>query len=562
MIKGVKQQILVSICLCIFSAATVGASPENRPNILLLMAEDMSSRVNVFGDPVASTPVLDKLASQGVRFTNTYTTAGVCAPSRAALIMGMHQISFGGQHMRTMSSPDGRYKAVPPAHDKAFPELLRAAGYFTYTKNKLDYQFSTPFTGSGPFTIWDSEDASASWREREPGQPFFSYLNFGVTHESGVFQPLGNWPNSPMHLLSQLIRGWQYRDAPEVISTDPGKVRVPPFYPDTATVREDMARHYTNISIMDAQVGLVLAELQADGLADDTIVIWTTDHGDGLPRAKRELYDSGIKVPMIVRWPERYRPANLEPGQFDQRLISFVDLAPTILALAGVPAPASMQGRDFASPATPPREYIYASRDRIDEVYDRQRAVRDQRYKYIRSWYPRQEGGHHLDFRDNMSMVRELFQLREEGELNAAQLLWFSAPGEERLFDTQADPFELVNLLDEPDYAHILQRMRQAYRAWAHRVEDWSEIPEVDMMASFQPAGEQQATSKPVITISRGMLAIKSATEGASLGYRIDDGRWQLYTEPFPTAPGSMVVAKAVRYGWQESDEARQLVTE
>ncbi|MCE2390986.1 MAG: sulfatase [Proteobacteria bacterium] len=549
------------IVLAIWVAALLPATAEaeQRPNVLLLMAEDLSPRIGAFGDAVAHTPNLDRLAEQGVRYTRAFTTSGVCAPSRAALMLGAHQISFGAQHMRT----SGRdYLAVPPPGMKAFPELLRAGGYYTYTTSKLDYQFSGPLPtkGSGPFTIWDAAGLSGpdrDWRNRRDGQPFFGFVNFGVTHESGVFAPFGHWPHSTTHFVMQLARLFTAGPRPEDLpKTDPRKIVPEPYYPDTPTVRADIARHYDNIAAMDHQVGAVLAELEADGLADETIVIWTTDHGDGLPRAKRELYDSGIRVPMIVRWPERFRPPGAVPGSADDRLVSFVDLAPAILALAGLDAPESMQGVDFAA-GGPAREAVFASRDRIDEVEDRQRAARDRRFKYILSQRPEREGGHPLEFRDNLAMMREMRGLLREGKLDAAQRRWFEPPGRERLFDLHADPHELRNVASDPAYRADLRRMRSLLAAWSERVPDWSGESEDAMRERLWPGAEQPLTSAPSFESGPEGLAIRSPTEGASIGYRIDDGDWRLYTAPVVVAEGAGVSAKAVRYGWRESEEAR-----
>ena len=359
------------------SIETVEVSNVPRPpNIIMLIAEDMSDRVGTFGDPVAETPNIDRLAEQGIRYPNTFTTAGVCSPSRAAFISGMHQISMGGQHMRTPTRPEGAYVAVPPEEMKAFPELLRRAGYFTFNTTKLDYQFSGATSGSGPFTIWDAEDDTNLWRSRNPDQPFFGVLNFLETHETGLFSPLGTQPNSMMHFAIQLMRA--FGGLEEGAQVDPDKIIIPPYYPDTEVVRKDLARHYQNINGMDRLVGEILDRLEEDGLLESTIIIWTTDHGDCLPRGKRELYDTGIKVPMIIRWPEAYRPEGVDPGGVDYRLISFVDFAPTLLELADAPVPGFLQGTNFRTNDTS-RSYIYASRDRIDEVYDRQRAVRDNR---------------------------------------------------------------------------------------------------------------------------------------------------------------------------------------
>jgi len=531
----------------------VTAQAQQRPNILLLMAEDMGSRVGAFGDPVALTPNLDALAAQGVRYSNTFTTAGVCAPSRAAHILGMHQVSTGTQHMRSSTRPAGAYFAVPPEQVKAYPELLRRAGYYTYTDQKLDYQFSGVFSGSGPFSIWDAEAMPATgWRQRDRDQPFFGFKNFQVTHESGVFRPLGSWPHSVMHLAMQFGRWWALDGAPPQV-TDPASIRLPPYYPDTPTVRADLARHYDNIAAMDVEVGEILAQLEADGLTDSTVLIWTSDHGDGLPRAKRELYDSGIKVPMIIRWPPAFRPAGVEPGALDTRLISFVDLAPTILSLAGVPLPEYLHGRDFSAPDTSARETVFASRDRIDAVDDRQRAVRDQRYKYIRSWYPELAQGHYLAYRNNIDMIREMQSMYEAGQLSDVQSLWFEPVGAEQLYDLRQDPFELNNLASDPAHQQELQRLRALLEQHLATIGDWSEQPEAAMVARFQPGGEQVVTPPPRGRIIDGRLTLDSAL-GHSLGYRVDAGAWRLYGGTVPVVAGAVVQARAVRYGWEASE--------
>jgi len=525
----------------------------DRPNILLLVAEDMSDRVGAFGDALAHTPNIDELAKTGVRYPNTFTTAGVCSPSRAALITGMHQISMGGQHMRTSTRPEGAYQCVPPAEVKAFPELLRKAGYFTFNTAKQDYQFSGAMPGSGPFTIWDEENDPNLWRSRQVGQPFFGMMNFMETHESGIFSPLGEKPNSAIHFVMQLMRSVS-TDAPGT-SINPKDIKLPPYFPDTPTIRKDIARHYENIAAMDAIVGDILAKLKNDGLLEHTIVIWTTDHGDGLPRSKRELYDTGIKVPMVIYYPEAFRPEGFVPGSVDQRLISFIDFAPTFLRLAKAPVPDFIQGQDFMSnDSASLRDYVYASRDRIDEVYDRQRAVRDHRYKYIRSWYPEQEGGHPLAFRDNLNMMRELWKLKEQNALNEEQLLWFQAPGEERLFDTKADPFELHDLSEDTAFSGTLTRLRASMDDWLSSIEDWSEVPENEMVERFEPNGHTEKTPAPEIQEANNTLII-TASEGASIGYQLGEGAWRLYSEPIPVTDLTSLRAKAVRYGWEESEE-------
>jgi len=523
-----------------------------RPNILLLVAEDMSALVGAFGDKIAHTPNIDKLAKLGVRYPNTFTTAGVCSPSRAALITGVHQIAMGGQHMRTATRPEGAYQCVPPVDIKAFPELLRQAGYFTFNTAKQDYQFSGTIPGSGPFTIWDEENNTNLWRNRAQGQPFFGMMNFLETHESGVFTPLGHRPNSLMHFILQVFRkisGVQKK----VVTIPPETVSLPPYYPNTPIIRKDIARHYENVAAMDALVGDIFNKLEQDDLLESTIIIWTTDHGDGLPRAKRELYDSGIKVPMVIYYPEAFRPKGIEVGTIDEQLISFVDFAPTFLSLAKAPIPTYLQGQDFIIPDTLERSYIFAARDRIDEIKDRQRAVRNQRFKYIKSWYPNQPGGHKLDFRDNVELMKELWRLKAAEQLNADQLLWFQPPGKERLFDIQNDPFELHDLSKDTTYAEALKKMQTTLEKWLTHTEDWSSEPENEMVKRFQPNDKREKTPIPKVKEDKDLLKI-TAIKGASIGYQIDDGRWQLYQQPISMKDFKIINIKAVRYGWEESE--------
>ncbi|MFT3723965.1 MAG: sulfatase [Hyphomonadaceae bacterium] len=351
--------LLLSSC----GTAPQEAAAKPRPNIVLLMVEDLSPRIGAFGDAVARTPNLDRMARQGVRYTNVFTSAGVCAPSRAALITGMHQVSIGAQHMRTSAyvwtDGSGRagYEAVPPPYVKAFPELLRAAGYFTVNNSKTDYQFGSPFT------VWDENGTSAHWKDRPEGMPFFAMYSQTATHESSLFLPESLKPGYESG--AGAAAAMEAKRAALAQRTRPQDVVVPPYYPDTPTVRADIARQYDNVQVMDAWVGERLAELEKAGVLDNTIVIWATDHGDGLPRGKRSIYDSGLQAPMIIRFPD-----GRQAGEIDDRMISFVDLAPTILSLAGVSAPKHLQGVDALGPKGKAQERIFAERDRFDE-FDR-----------------------------------------------------------------------------------------------------------------------------------------------------------------------------------------------
>ena len=513
-----------------------------RPNILLLVAEDLSPRIEPYGDDLAKTPNLTKLGTKSIRYTSTFTTAGVCAPSRASLITGQHQISFGAQHMRTSTSPLGKYLALPPDQVKAFPELLRREGYFTFTDSKLDYQFSGIRSGSGPFTIWDSEGSSdTGWRDRNENQPFFGMINFFETHESGVMRPSGI-PHSATHLATQLAR--LKLVAPEI--TNPHDVKLPPYYPDNHVVRRDIARHYDNIALMDRRLGAITRALKEDGLFENTIIIWTSDHGDGLPRAKRELLDSGIKVPLLIKLQ-----CNAETkcvAKTDDRLVSFVDLAPTILSLASAPVPHWLHGQNIFDSS---RKYVFASRDRIDEVEDRQRAIRSKDYKYIRSWYPGVPGGHELDYRDNLDMVRNWRKLFLEKKLTPIESKWFEPPGERQLYNVFEDPFETNNLINKKEHEHIVRDLDQQLTDFLIRVGDKSELSEDEMKETLLCDGEICQTAAPTLTWENGKAHL-SSKEGASIGYQAKKSdQWSLYIAPLDL---STFRYKAVRYGFEESE--------
>jgi len=346
------------------AAAPLRAAPSaSRPNILWISCEDISPHLGCYGVANAITPTLDALAARGVRYTNAFTVAGVCAPSRSGIITGMYPSTLGSQHMRC--------EATLPSHVRCFPEYLRQAGYCCTNNSKTDYNFTHP-----PAT-WDESSPRAHWRKRRKGQPFFSVFNFTVTHESRI-----------------LMRGAEYEKQIARLKPnqrqDPARLALPPYYPDTPEVRRDWANVFELITAMDYQAADVLRELEEDGLAGETIVFFWSDHGTGLPRAKRWLYDSGTRVPLIVHIPEKFRTAGEgTPGSVNDELVSFIDLGPTVLNLAGAKVPAQMQGRAFlGANLKPPRQYIYGARDRMDERYDIIRSVRDKRYRYIRNYEP------------------------------------------------------------------------------------------------------------------------------------------------------------------------------
>ena len=538
-----------------------GAGPRLRPNIVWISNEDMSPRLGAYGDPLARTPVLDRLAKESIRYTNAFTTAPVCAPSRAAIITGMYQSAIGAQHMRTTEDrvPElpGPYLAVPPFYVKAFPEYLRAGGYYTSNRSKTDYQFGEPFT------IWDDLGRNAHWRNRsDESQPFFSVFNLTVTHESQIF------PTSPARKGKPLV-------------TDPAKVPVPPYYPDTPLIREELARMYDNIADLDSQVGDILQQLEADGLAGNTIVFYWSDHGDGIPRSKRSLYDSGLRVPLMIRWPKALNPP-FAPGSVNEELVSFVDLAPTVLSIAGVAVPSHLQGRVLVGPnAAPAPEYVFAARDRMDIEYDMMRSARNGRFLYVRNFQSELPYAGHIIYRNQSAILQEWYRLQAEGKLTGAAALWMrtNRPSEE-LYDTAADPHQVHDLSGDSAHRPTLERMRKAVTDWMTRIADQGLINEAEMIQRMWPAGVQPETAQPYIVARRTTdpparqpsmaitapmeVVIYVPTQGASIGYTTEEGpaaKWRLYTGPILVESPVTIRAKAIRYGYKESLETRTVFT-
>jgi len=562
----------VCAVVLLWLGATAGAQqpasqPASRPNIVWISNEDMSPHLGAYGDALARTPVLDRLAGESVRYTRAFTTAPVCAPSRAAIITGMYQTAIGAHHMRTTEDrvPElpGPYLAVPPFYVKAFPEYLRAAGYYTSNRAKTDYQFGVPFT------IWDDLGPGAHWRNRsDRSQPFFSVFNLEVTHESQIF------PTSPARKGKALV-------------TDPARIIVPPYYPDTPLVRQELARMYDNIADMDGQVGEILRQLESDGLADNTIVFYWSDHGDGVPRSKRSLYDSGLRVPLMIRWP--FDGAQGRPGtsaaiaaSVNDQLVSMIDLAPTVLAMAGIEIPAHLQGRVLVGPrAAPAPEFVFGARDRMDIEYDMMRSARDERFLYIRNAAPELPYAGHIIYRNQSAIMQEWFRLQAERALTGAAALWMrtSRPAEE-LYDTAADPHQIRNLAADSAHRQTLERLRKAVTDWMTRINDQGLVNEPEMIQRMWPGGVQPETAQPYIVPRRELNApsrpasmsitapmevvIYVPTQGASIGYTTEEGpaaKWRLYTGPIRVDGPMTLRAKAIRYGYKESAEARTVFT-
>lgn len=508
-----------------------------RPNILWLVAEDLSPYLPAFGDSTVETPNLSRLAAEGVRYTRCFSPSGVCAPSRAAISTGMYPTHIGAMHMRTGGNPlyfppDLKpYEAMPPPEVKMHSEYLRRAGYYCTNNAKEDYQFNKPVTA------WDESGRQAHFRNRPSGKPFFAIFNFEVTHESRIWTKAQDslWIDSTL-------------DVP-----------IPPYLPDNEVGKRDVRRMYSNIKEMDSQIGVILDQLEEDGLLDNTIIFWYADHGGPLPRMKRLLYDSGMHLPLIIRFPGKYRA-----GEIDDQLVSFVDFKPTILSLAGIEPPAYLDGRAFLGDYHAPgeRAYVHGAADRFDGKYDMIRAVRDKQFKYLRNF--RTDQGYYLPvtYREQMPIMQELLRLRDAGELTPAQAQWFreSKPREE-LFDTDVDPHELNNLAEDPAYADKLAELRAECDRWMEETQDLGRMPEPEYWRSIWPDGEQPVTLAPEMAAKGDSVVLSSATAGASIGYQVLESgatagkSWQVYVDPFVVGPGERVVAVAHRIGYKPSSE-------
>ena len=442
----------VSMTLPACMSAQQSSGKGARPNILWILSEDISPDLSCYGTPVVETPNLDKLADQGVRFTNAFTTSPVCSTSRSAMITGMHQGSIGAHHHRSHRN-DG-YTLPEPV--RLITEYFRRAGYFTANvktaapgvrgsgKTDFNFKFSNAFDGS-------------DWNQRKPGQPFFAQLSISMTHRGKQWKGLDKKLDNPV---------------------DPAKVKLPPYYPDHPIVRQDWATYLNSIQMMDQYVGKILQRLDNEGLADNTVVIFIGDHGRCHVRGKQWLYDAGIRIPLIVRWPGK-----LKTGRVNEDLVSAIDISATVLNIAGIKPPKHIQGQIFLGPGAKKRKYIFAARGRCDETIECIRCVHDKRYSYIRNYMAYRPWMAPNRYKDTSYPMRELLRsLHAKGKLTPAQKQ-FLAPTKppEELYDLKNDPYELHNLAGSPEHKNVLKRMRAAHIKWMRQTADLGLIPEPEL---------------------------------------------------------------------------------
>ena len=420
----------------------------DKPNMLWITSEDNGPELGCYGDKYAVTPNIDALAAKSLRYERCWSNAPVCAPARTTLISGMYATSLGGHHMRSGVK-------LPPGM-KLYPALMREAGYYCTNNSKTDYNFANADAG------WDQSSNKAHWRNRPNDEtPFFAVFNYTVSHESKI------------------------RTRPHTLKHDPAKAPLPVYHPDTSEVRHDWAQYYDKLTEMDASVGTILRQLDEDGLADSTIIFYYGDHGSGMPRSKRWPFDSGLHVPLILHVPEKFRqlaPQDYVAGGESNRLTAFVDFAPTILSLAGAKPPSNMQGVPFAGKFRGrPKKYLFGFRGRMDERIDMVRSCTDDRYLYMRHFYPDRPYLKHVDYMFATPTTRVWKEMFDAGTLNAAQAKFWQPKPVEELFDLDADPDEVNNLAAMPEQQQRVATMRKVLKDWMIETGDLGLLTEAEM---------------------------------------------------------------------------------
>ncbi len=450
------RELIVLVCLpCMLVLLSLGCQSvaadqqtPQRPNIVWIMAEDIGPDLACYGTAGLQTPVLDELAEQGLKLNRLYCTSPICSPNRSAMMTGMYQTTIGAHHHRSHRG-DG-YTLPDPV--RPFTHLLQEAGYFCTTGNgygnKTDLNYRTRIDGQPP--LFNAKD----WSQREEGQPFFAQITLHITHRGGWWKKTRRESDDPV---------------------DPAQVELPPYLPDHPDIRMDWALYLDQMEKADMQVGKILDRLESEGIADNTVVIFIGDNGRCVFRGKGFLYEDGIRVPGIIRWPDK-----IKPGKVSDELVSTIDITAQILAAAGVDVPDWMQGRAFLEDGVPEREACFAARDRWDEVYDKCRTVVESRYKYIRNDMPQVPVFTYQDYLERVRPIRPvMWSLFEAGKMNPQQAQFMAAQRpEEELYDLSKDPWELNNLAGDPEHAETLKRLRTVLTEWEETTDDKGRYPE------------------------------------------------------------------------------------
>jgi len=432
-----------------------------RPHILWFVVDDMSANFSCYGEKLIETPNVDRLAREGTRFANAFVTAPVCSPCRSALISGMYQTSIGAHHHR---SGRGAEKIRLPDGVSPVPALLQQAGYFTCIGSGLESKARDEKKGKGGGGLgktdynfeWDAKVYDGSdWAGRKPGQPFFMQVQMaggklrGGTDASAV-------------KLSERAKA-EFGGA-----TDPEKVVLPPYYPRDPVLLRDWAAYLDSVRFTDKHVGDVLARLEKEGILEQTIILFMTDHGISHARGKQFLYNEGTHVPLVVRGP------GIAKGEVRADLVEHIDLAAISLAAAGLSLPTKMQARDVFAKNYQPRDAVFSARDRCDETVERIRSVRTERFLYIRNFYPQRPHLQPNAYKDGKSIVQALRALNEAGKLEALamKLLFAPARPSEELYEWTTDRWQIKNLADDPAHNTTLEALRGRLDRWMVETQD------------------------------------------------------------------------------------------
>ena len=548
------RSTIFSFLIFLFSTNSISVTAQEatkKPlNVVWISCEDVGPIMGAYGVDQIKTPNIDKLAAEGVRYSNAYSTVGVCAPSRFSIITSMYPARLGAHNMRTgdlnnyktpenlalktttnkvdkAGRPIPEYEVVTPENVKPFTQYLRAEGYYCINDNKCDYQFNAPFTA------WDHTLGSNLFDKIPDNQPFFYVKNSYTTHESRI---------------------WLRKDKP--LTVFPDEVIVPDYYPDIPEVRNDLAIKYSNIEALDKEVGQLLKDLEAKNLLENTIIFFWSDHGGNLLRQKRAVGNSGLHVPLIIRYPNKYKAGDVEDA-----LVSLMDLGPTVMSLLDIKPPKHTDGQAFAGRyKKEPRDYIFGSADRFDESIDMQRSVLDGRFVYIKNFITELPLIFRNKYREKVPMNKKLIDMDINGELSgAAAYIFMKKKPVEELYDLQTDPDEVHNLALNPTYESKLMELRTALSKWQVDIDDQGFKLESEIIKEFWPEMIQPITSDVIIEInSDGLVKMSCDTNGASIGYQtealIGEDRWLLYTEPIKITSTQKLMARAIRIGYKASN--------
>ena len=518
-------------------------------NVVWISCEDMGPILGSYGNDVIKTPHLDKLASEGVRYTNAYSTVGVCAPSRFSIITGMYSARLGAHNMRTgdyhnyktpeevsyrksigVIDKEGKnipeYEVVPPTYVKPFTEVLRTKGYYCANNFKCDYQFNAPFTA------WDEVSSTVSYRDAPKDKPFFYVWNTLLTHESRI---------------------WERSNQP--LTVNPEDIIIPSYFPDIPEVRNDIARKYSNIEAMDKKVGELMTQLEEDGLLEKTIIMFWSDHGGNLLRQKRAVGNSGLNVPLIIRYPNK-----MDAGKVDNRIVSLMDLGPTVLSLLNIKPPEHYDGKAIAGHyEESARKYVFGTADRFDESTDMQRSVLDGRYVYIKNFMPELPLIYRNKYRERITMNSKLIQMDSLDMLDGdAKYIFMKTKPSEEFYDLVNDPYEVNNIINDPKQADKIDNFRFALENWQKEINDQGFIAENKLVQSFWPNMIQPKTENVEFKMrDDGLYELTSITNGASIGYQTDEkigtNSWSFYHEPIIVGNNQKIVARAIRIGYKAS---------